>query len=148
MRRVGFALPAVLGALVVTALLLAIAAQRALWAARDAALAESRAELAAATQSAAAESLSRDVDTLLLWVAPPGATLDSGQARVRLATARWRLTAVLPPLALLSVEAVAPVRRDSARTSWRLWLRRGADSSGAPRWEPAGRAWGLQVPVP
>jgi Tfp pilus assembly protein PilX len=147
-RRSGFALPAVLGALIVMAMLVAVGAQRALLAARDGALAEARVQLAAAAETALADALSRNADTLALRATPTGGVLDSGVATVGTAAARWRLSVVLAPVALLSIDASTPVREGTARVSWRLWLRPRADTAGVPAWAPGGSGWRAQLPVP
>jgi len=145
-RRPGFALPAVLGALIVMAMLVAVGAQRALVAARDSALAEARVLLAAATETALAEVLARGADTLAVRAAPPGGVLDSGMASVGAASARWRLSVALAPVVLLSIDARAPLRAGSARVSWRLWLRPRVDRAGRPIWGPDGTGWWVQLP--
>jgi Tfp pilus assembly protein PilX len=144
--RRGFALPAVFAALVLMALLVAGAAQQALMAWRDSALDEARAQLAAATETALAAVLSREVDTLALRAAPPGAGLDSGRCHVGTAEAVWRLTVAAAPVALLSVDAAAPVRGGTARTVTRIWLRRRSAPSGAPVWGVGGSGWWSQLP--
>lgn len=147
-KRPGFALPAVLGALIVMAMLVAVGAQRALLAARDGALAEARVQLAAATETALADVLARGADTLALRATPPGGVLDSGVAMVGAAAARWRLSVALAPVVLLSIDAAAPVREGTARVSWRLWLRLRADTAGLPAWGANGTGWWAQLPLP
>jgi type II secretory pathway pseudopilin PulG len=144
--RSGFALPAVLAALVVMAMLVAVAAQRALVAVRDSALTEARVQLAAATQTAAAEVLARAPDTLALGAAPPGAAVDSGRCRVGSAEAAWRVTAVRSPLVLLAIDASSPVRGGVARIATHIWLRRRFSSAGTPEWSLAGTGWWVQIP--
>ncbi|MHB1313109.1 MAG: hypothetical protein ACYC3L_13920 [Gemmatimonadaceae bacterium] len=147
-RRPGFALPAVLGALILMGMLVAVGAQRALVAAHDGALAEARAQLAAVTETALADALARGPDSLAMRVTPPGGALDSGVASVGTASARWRLTVALAPVVLLSIDAAAPVRAGSARVSWRLWLRRRDEPSGVPAWSANGTGWWTQIPLP
>ena len=147
-RRPGFALPAVVGALIVMAMLVAVGAQRALLAARDGALAEARVQMAAATETALAEVLARGADTVALRATPAGGVLDSGTAMVGTAAARWRLNVVMAPVALLSIDASAPVVAGSARTAWRVWLRSRGDAAGRPVWSPDGTGLWTQLPSP
>lgn len=146
--RRAFVLPAVLAALVVMAMLVAVAAQRALVATRDAALSEARVELAAAAQVAMADALAQAVDTVRLRAAAPGVPLDSGLSRIGSAEASWRVTVVLAPIVLLSIEASSPAREFTARSSWRLWLRRRETPSGEPVWASVGSGWRARFPSP
>ncbi len=140
--RRGFALAAVLGALVLMAMVVAVSAQRALLMARQGAFDAARADLSAALASAEAAALEMPVDTAALVRQPPGATLAAGSVTVGAATARWTIVATGTPFATLDLAAFAALRQGRARESRRGLVTPAPDAAGALRWvamEGAGR---------
>jgi hypothetical protein len=138
----GFALAAVLAALVIMAMVVAVGAQRALVAARQAGLDVARAQMAAAVMSAQAAALEEPVDSAQYAGMLPGALVAGGQAGVGQALARWRLVGAAAPYATIDVEAEMPVFGGTARTRHRALVAPVGDSSGGLRWAPAaGLGW-------
>lgn len=142
----GFALAAVLGALVVMAMVVAVSAQRALVAARQAGLDVARAELAAAAASAQAAALEEPVDSAQCKGILPGAPIASGAAVAGRATARWQLVGAAAPFATIDVEAAMPVFGGTARTWHRVLVAPVGDSTGGLRWTPAAGSGWMRVP--
>jgi hypothetical protein len=142
----GFALAAVLAALVITAMVVAVGAQRALVAARQAGLDVARAELAAAVMSAQAAALENPVDSAQCAGMLPGAQLAGGEAGAGRALARWRLVGAAAPFATIDVEAEMPVFGGTARTRHRVLVTPVADSAGGLRWAPAAGLGWTRVP--
>lgn len=144
--RRGFALAAVLAALVITAMVLAVGAQRALMAARLAGLAVARAELAAAVVSAQAAALEEPVDSAACAGIFPGAPLAAGEAAAGRASARWQLVGAAAPFATIDVEAEMAVFGGTARTRVRALVEPVADPAGRLRWTPAAGLGWTRVP--
>lgn len=144
--RRGFALAAVLAALVITAMVLAVGAQRALMAARLAALDVARAELAAAVVSAQAAALEEPVDSADCAGILPGAPIAGGEAAAGRASARWQLVGAAAPFATIDVEAEMAVFGGTARTWHRALVEPVADSAGRLRWTPAAGLGWMRVP--
>ena len=142
----GFALAAVLAALVIMAMVVAVSAQRALVAARQAGLSLARAELALAVSSAQAAALEAPVDSAQCEGILPGAPITGGAAGAGRAAARWRLVGAAAPFATIDVEAETPVYGGTARTWLRVVVAPVGDSIGGLRWAPAvGLGW-MRVP--
>lgn len=144
--RRGFALAAVLAALVIMAMVVAVGAQRALVVARQAGLDLARAELAAAVASAQAAALGEPVDSTQLQGILPGAPIASGASGAGRALARWRLLGAAAPFATIDVEAEMPVYGGTARTWYRVLVAPVLDSTGALRWAPAAGLGWTRVP--
>lgn len=142
----GFALAAVLAALVIMAMVVAVGAQRALVAARQAGLDVARAQMAAAVLSAQAAALEEPVDSTEHAGTLPGAQIAGGEAGVGRALARWRLLGAAAPFATLEVEAEMPVFGGSARTRHRVLVTPVGDSAGGLRWAPAAGLGWTRVP--
>jgi len=147
-RRSGFALAAVLAALVIMAMLVAVGAQRALVGARESALALARAEMSAAAAGAVARVVTVPADTASLTVHVPGALIDSGSVVFGAARASWRLTAVVVPYATVEIDVRAPVITGSTRELRRLLMSLRPDSAGALWWVPAGGGGRGRIPAP
>lgn len=140
--RRAFALAAVLAALVIMAMVVAVGAQRALVAARQAALDEARAQMAAAVTSAQAAALENPVDSARSAGMLPGAQIAGGEAGAGRAVARWRLVGAAAPFATIDIEAEIPVFGGVARTRHRVLVVPAGDSTGALRWtSAAGLGW-------
>jgi len=150
--RRGFALAAVLAALVIMAMLVAVGAQRALVGARESALALARAEMSAAAAGALAEVVTVPADSTQLAVIVPGALLDSGSADFGAARASWRLIAASAaasgPWATVDIDARAPVITGSTRELRRLTVSLRPDTSGALWWVPNGGGGRGRIPAP
>jgi hypothetical protein len=146
-RRPGFALAAVLAALVLMAMLVAVAAQRALVLAREGTLALARSELALVTEESVAQLLARSADSAAVRAAAPGALLDSGTVARAPAQASWRLLAAPGGFSELAITAEVPVRGGVAREARRVLLRLALDSTGEERWRSAGSGWTAKVPA-
>ncbi len=144
----GFALIAVIAALVIMAMVVAVSAQRALVAARQAGLDAARAELAAAVMSAEAAALEDPVDSAECAGILPGAPMASGSAGAGRASARWRLVGAAAPFATIDVEAEMPVFGGMARTRHQVLVAPVGDSTGALRWAPAAGLGWTRVPSP
>lgn len=144
--RRGFALAAVLAALVIMAMVVAVSAQRALVAARQAGLDLARAELAAAVSSAQVAALEAPVDSAQYAGMLPGAPLAGGETGVGRATARWTLVGAATPFATIDVEAGMPVFGGTARAWHRVLVSPVGDSTGGLRWAPAGGLGWTRVP--
>ena len=144
----GFALAAVLAALVIMAMAVAVGAQRALVAARQAGLDLARAELAAAVASAQAAALDEPVDSARCAEIIPGSLLASGEAGAGRASARWQLVGAAAPFATIAVEAEVAVFGGTARTSHRVLVSPRGDSAGGLRWAPAGGLGWTRMPSP
>lgn len=142
----GFALAAVLAALVIMAMVVAVGAQRALVAARQAGLDVARAELAAAVASAQAAALEEPVDSAQCEGIVPGAPIAGGEAGAGRAAARWRLVGAAAPFATIDVEAETPVYGGTARTWHRVLVTPVGDSTGGLRWAPAAGLGWMRVP--
>ncbi len=147
-ERRGFALAAVLAALVIMAMLVAVGAQRALVGARESALALARVEMSAAAAAAVATVVTASVDTARLALRVPGALIDSGSAAFGAARASWRLSAGIVPYATIEIDARAPVISGSTRELRRLTLTLRPDTAGALWWVPAGGGGRGRIPVP
>lgn len=144
--RHGFALAAVLAALVIMAMVVAVSAQRALVAARLAGLDVARAELAAAVLSAQAAALEAPLDSGQWAGMHPGAPIAGGAAGAGQASARWQIVGAAAPFATIDIEAETAVYGGTARTRYRLLVTPVADSAGGLRWSPAtGYGW-LHMP--
>lgn len=140
--RCGFALAAVLAALVIMAMVVAVGAQRALVAARQAGLDVARAELDAAVMSAQAAALEDPVDSTRFEGMLPGAPIAEGAAGAARARARWRLVGAAAPFATIEVEAELPVYGGTARTRQHVLVAPTVDSAGGLRWAlTAGLGW-------
>ena len=138
----GFALAAVLAALVIMAMVVAVSAQRAMVAARQAGLDLARAELAAAVSSAQSAALEEPVDSAQCAGILPGAPIAGGEAVSGEATARWQLVGAAAPFATIDVEAERAVFGGTAPTWHRVLATPVGDSTGALRWAPAvGIGW-------
>lgn len=144
----GFALAAVLAALVLMMMVLAISAQRALLAARQGTLVVERVELAAAVAAARAATESAPVDTQALRSAPPGFVLASGESTAGAAHASWALKAGAAELAVAEITAVVGSGRTAARARARGILAAKVDSAGALKWGPTGGVGWVKLPVP
>lgn len=144
--RRGFALAAVLAALVIMAMVVAVSAQRALVAARQAGLDVARAELAAAVLSAQAAALEEPVDSVQGAGILPGAPIAGGAASAGRALARWQLVGAAVPFATIDVEAEVAVFGGTARTWHRVLVEPVADSAGGLRWAPAAGLGWIRVP--
>lgn len=145
--RRGFALVAVLAALIVTSLVVAITARRALAAARQGTLELARVELAAALAVARANALGAVADSALLGL-PPGVTIAEGQVDAGSARARWTLTNAAPPFVVAELRGSATASRGTARSVMRALLEPVADSSGGAKWRLAGGAGWVRLPAP
>jgi len=146
--RRGFALAAVLAALVIMAMLVAVGAQRALVGARESALALARVEMSAAAAGALAAVVTVPADSTLLAVGVPGALIDSGSADFGAARATWRLNAAIAPYGTVEIDARAPVITGSTRELRRLIMSLRPDTAGALWWVPAGVGGRGRIPVP
>jgi hypothetical protein len=144
--RRGFALAAVLAAMVIMAMVVAVSAQRALVAARQAGLDLARAELAAAVSSAQAAALEEPIDSALCAGILPGAPMAGGEAGAGRASARWQLVGAAAPYATIDVEAEMPVYGGTARTWHRVLVAPVGDSAGGLRWAPAAGLGWTRVP--
>lgn len=144
----GFALTAVLAALVIMAMVVAVSAQRALVAARQAGLDVARAELAAAVSSAQAAALETPVDSAQVGGILPGAPIAAGEAGAGRASARWQLVGAAAPFATIDVEAEMPVYGGTARTWYRVLVAPLGDSTRGLRWAPAAGLGWTRVPSP
>ncbi|MDP1890780.1 MAG: hypothetical protein Q8K55_07765 [Gemmatimonadaceae bacterium] len=144
--RRGFALAAVLAAMVIMAMVVAISAQRALVAARQAGLDLARAELAAAVSSAQVAALEAPVDSALGAGILPGAPIAGGEANAGRASARWQLVGAAAPYATIDVEAEMPVYGGTARIWHRVLVAPVGDSAGGLRWAPAAGLGWTRVP--
>ncbi len=142
----GFALAAVLAALVIMAMVVAVSAQRALVAVRQAGLELARAELAAAVSSAQAAALEAPVDSAQREAIFPGASIAAGEAGAGQAVARWELVGAATPFATIEVEAERAVFGGKARLSHRVLVTPVADSTGGLRWSPAAGLGWTRVP--
>lgn len=148
MRRRGFALAAVLAALVVMAMVVAVGAQRALMGSRESVLALARAEMSGAAASAMAAVVAARAVAGRHPVIVAGVLLDSGTAVVGRARATWTLTGLVSPYAAVEIDARAPVFRGSARQTRRLIVGLRRDSVAGDQWVPVGGAgWG-RMPAP
>ena len=145
--RRGFALAAVLCALVLMAMLVAVTAQRALLAARQAAIEVAQAEIAAALGVAAADALESSPDSSAVRQ-PAGAVLAAGQSSAGRAVARWVIVGTGTVYATVDLTAEAPVFRGVARELRRGTLVVARDSAGGLRWASAtGGNW-VRLPSP
>ncbi|MBA4072174.1 MAG: hypothetical protein C0497_10115 [Gemmatimonas sp.] len=144
--RRGFALAAVLAALVIMAMVVAVSAQRALVAARQAGLDVARAELAAAVSTAQVAALDEPVDSARCAEIIPGALLARGEAVAGRALAQWQLVGAAAPFATVDVEASVPVFGGTARASHRGLVVPLGDSTGSLRWTPVGGLGWTRVP--
>jgi len=145
--RRGFALAAVLCALVLMAMLVAVTAQRALLAARQGAIEVARAEIAAALGAAAADALESSPDSLADRQ-PAGAILAAGQSSAGRAATRWVIVATGTVFATVDLTAEAPVFGGVARETRRGTLVVARDSAGGIRWVAAtGGKW-VRLPSP
>lgn len=142
----GFALAAVLAALVIMAMVVAVSAQRALMGARQAGLDLARAELAAAVLSAQAAALEEPVDSAQCEGIFPGAPIAGGEASAGRASARWQLVGAAAPFATIDVEAEMPVFGGTARTWHRVLVAPVGDSTLGLRWAPAAGIGWTRVP--
>jgi len=130
--RRGFALAAVLAALVLMAMSVAIAAQRAFVAVRRAGMAEADAGLAAAVAGAQA-AISGSVVVLGDTAWSPGTVLASGAVPAGDAVASWQVTRASTSLALAEVTAEWRSRGVLARTRRSGLLTIVPDSAGGAR---------------
>lgn len=142
----GFALAAVLSALVIMAMVVAVSAQRALVGARQAGLDLARAELAAAVSSAQAAALEVPVDSVQCAGILPGAPIADGKTGAGRASARWHLVGAAAPFATIEVEAEMPVFGGTARSWHRVIVAPVGDSAGGLRWAPAAGLGWTRVP--
>lgn len=142
----GFALAAVLAALVIMAMVVAVSVQRALVAARQAGLDLARAELAAAVSSAQVAALDAPVDSAQCADILPGAPIVGGEAGAGRARARWQIVGAAAPFATIDVEAEIPVYGGTARTWHRVLVAPVGDSTGGLRWAPAAGLGWTRVP--
>lgn len=142
----GFALAVVLAALVIMAMVVAVSAQRALVAVRQAGLDLARAELAAAVSSAQAAALEEPVDSAQCDGILPGAPIAGGEASAGRASARWHIVGAAAPFATIDVEAETPVFGGTARTWHRVLVAPAGDSSGGLHWAPAAGLGWMRVP--
>ncbi len=145
--RRGFALVAVLAALIVTSLVVAITARRALAAARQGALELARVELAAALTMARASALWAATDSAASGL-PPGVTIAEGEVRAGSAAARWTLSNAAPPYVVAELRGSATASRGTARSVMRALLEPVTDSSGGAKWRLAGGAGWVRLPAP
>lgn len=145
-RRRGFALAAVLAALVIMSMVVAVGMQRALMASRQAGLDVARAQMAAAVMSAQAAALEAPLDSAQLAAMLPGAQIAGGEADAGRARARWQLVGAAAPFATLDVEAEMPVFGGTARTRHRVLVAPVGDSIGGLRWTPAAGLGWTRVP--
>ena len=144
--RRGFALAAVLAALLIMAMVVAVGSQRALVSARQAGLDVARAELAAAVMSAQAAALEERADSARYAGLLPGAQIAGGAADAGRALARWRLVGAAAPFATIDVEAEVPVFGGVARTRHLVLVVPAGDSIGGLRWVPAAGLGWVRVP--
>lgn len=142
----GFALAAVLAALVIMAMVVAVSAQRALVAVRQAGLELARTEMAAAASSAQAAALEAPVDSAQSEAILPGAAIAAGEAGAGRAVARWELVGAAAPFATIEVEAEMAVFGGTARLSHRVLVTPVSDSTGGLRWAPAAGLGWTRVP--
>ena len=141
--RRGFALAAVLAALVIMAMVVAVGAQRALVGARESTLALARAEMSGAATGALAAVIAVPADTARLADIVPGALLDSGSASFGSARAAWTLTGAIAPYAVVEIDLRRPVIGGSAREFRRMIVGVRRDSAGEAWWVPTGGGgWG------
>lgn len=151
-RRGGFALAAVLAAVVIMAMVVAVGAQRALVGAREGALAVRRAEMSVAIAAAVAAVLAAPAGGADQPFTVPGALFDSGTTVVGSARATWRVTGAAFPYASAEIDVQGPVFQGMAHERRRLLVRLAPDSASASmsgaRWVPAGSGWWAQIPVP
>jgi Tfp pilus assembly protein PilX len=129
-RRRGFALAVVLAALVLMAMSLAVAAQRAILANHRAALAEADAEVTAVVAGAQADIGATPVDALPDTAWSPGSLLASGTARAGLAVASWHVTRISSSLALAELTAERHTAGAVARTRQSALMTIVAESAG------------------
>ncbi len=149
MRRPrGFALAAVLSALVIMAMVVAMSAQRALLAARQGALDVARADMAAAIASGQAAALETPPDSAGAVGMIPGAALAAGEVSAGAATAHWSVVVAGAPFATIDVSAEAPVFRGTTRELRRAIFALARDSIGGLRWVPAGGGGWVRLPSP
>jgi hypothetical protein len=129
-RRHGFALAVVLAALVLMAMSLAVAAQRAILANHKAALAEADAEVTAVIAGAQAEIGASPVGSLPDTWWSPGGVLAMGSARSGLAVASWQVTRISSSLALAELTAERRAGGVVARTRQSALMSIVAESTG------------------
>lgn len=147
-RRRAFALPAVLAALVIMAMVVAISAQRALLAARLSGLEVARADMAAAALAAQAAALEVAADSARCAQLAPRESLASGEQRAGAARARWQLVGAAAPFALIEIAVDAPVFHGRARDLHRALVVPRPDTAGGLRWALAGASGWSRVPSP
>ncbi len=148
MSRRAFALPVVLAAMVLMAMVVAVGAQRALRSMRQAGLELARVELAIAVAGGQSAGLDSVGVRACCPVIIPGALIASGEAVTGRARARWTLVGAAPPFAAMDLTAETPVYGGNARVRHRLLLAWEPDSTGLGRWVPlAGLGW-TRVPSP
>lgn len=147
-RRPAFALAAVLGALVIMSMVVAVGAQRALLAARQAALELARADLAVSVASAQAAVLDEPADSTRVAGIRVGVLMAGGVTAAGTARAAWRLMGAVSPYATVEIEAQAPMHAGVARALHRALVTPHVDSLGVARWMVAGGAGWVRVPLP
>lgn len=149
-RRGGFALAAVLAALMLTMMVVAVSAQRALLEVRQASLAQQRVELDAALAAAQRAALASTPDSAALVGAPPGATLAEGVEWAGNSSAAWTIRGGPPAFAVAEVAArvVTPPGIATARAVARRVLAAKIDSLGVLHWSPVGTAGWVRMPSP
>lgn len=146
--RRGFALAAVLAALVVMAMVVAVGAQRALVGSRESVLALARAEMSGAAATALAAIVAVPAGDAGYPIIVTGVLLDSGTAAFGMARATWTLTGAVAPFATVDIDARSPVFRGSTRELRRLVVALRRDSAGVDRWVSfGGGGWG-RIPAP
>jgi hypothetical protein len=148
MSRRGFALFAVLCALVIMSMVVAVNAQRALLMARLSMLDLARTEMAAAVAAARATLLDLPVDSAVARTGIPGTVLAQGETAAGPARAQWRLVTALPPFAAAEIASRAPILGGSARAIDIALVTPVRDSLGGYRWALAGGAGWVRLPSP
>jgi len=146
MPRRGFAMAAVLAALVIMAMVVAVDAQRALLVARQGNLDMTRTEMAAAVAGAKAAVLELPADTVSIPAFLPGALLARGETSAGRARAQWTLVGAAAPFAVAEIEVEAPFVRGAARERHRALVVRASDAGGGVWWEVATPAGWVRIP--
>jgi type II secretory pathway pseudopilin PulG len=147
-RRPAFALAVVLAALVLMSMSVAVAAQRALVAARQARLQEAAAEVTAAAAAAEAELIGAVLPAPCCATALPGELLASGVATAGRARAEWRVTGAASAYAQAEVVAEARTAGGTARSRRTALLSIVGDSAGGARLFPFGALGWVALPSP
>jgi type II secretory pathway pseudopilin PulG len=146
--RRGFALAAVLSALVIMSMSVAVSARRALVAARQARLDLARADLAVLIASGQSAALNAPADSTCCATVVPGALLFHGEIASGRARARWWLKGGAGRFATVDVEAEVPTFGGAARASHRVVVAWTRDSAGGARWAIVeGHRW-AKLPSP